>query len=127
MPHNFIKNSCVYTGTHDNDTTVGWFNSKAGKGSGRDETQIKKERDFCLKYLNTNGKEIHWDLIHAVISSVADTAIIPMQDLLGLGNEARMNLPASSSGNWYWQCKDRDFSDEIAERLADLTVTYGRI
>ena len=62
----------------------------------------------------------------AVWSPVADTAVAPMQDLLGLGNEARMNLPASDSGNWYWQCKEGDFSDEIAERLRELTEIYGR-
>lgn len=126
LPHNYIPDSVAFTGTHDNDTTVGWFNSQAGKGSGRDQEQINRERDFCLHYLNTDGAEIHWDFIRTVWASVADTAIAPMQDLLGLGNEARMNLPASSAGNWYWQCKTDDFSDEIAERLKDLTETYGR-
>jgi 4-alpha-glucanotransferase len=126
LPHNYIPNSCVYTGTHDNDTTVGWFHSIAGKGSGRDAEQIKKEQDFCLKYLDADGREIHWDFIRAVLASVSNTAIIPMQDLLGLGNEARMNLPGSTDGNWYWQCKDGSFSDEIAERLADLVELYGR-
>lgn len=127
LPHNYIPNSVAYTGTHDNDTTVGWFNSGAGKGSTRDDEQINKEREFCLKYLNSDGEEIQWDFIRAVWASVANTAIAPMQDLLGLGNDARMNLPASSSGNWYWQCKDGDFSDEIAERLSNLTEIYGRI
>jgi 4-alpha-glucanotransferase len=127
LPHNYIPNSVAYTGTHDNDTTVGWFNSGAGKGSTRDDSQIKKEREFCLKYLDSDGEEIHWDFIRAVWSSVANSAIAPMQDLLGLGNDARMNLPASSSGNWYWQCKDGDFSERTAERLLKLTEIYGRI
>jgi 4-alpha-glucanotransferase len=127
LPHNYIRNSVAYTGTHDNDTTVGWFNSKPGKGSGRDKEQIKKEHEFCLEYLNASGKKIHWDFVRAVWASVADSAIAPMQDLLGLGNDARMNLPASTSGNWYWQCKKGDFSDEIAERLRELTEIYGRI
>ena len=127
LPHNYISNSVAYTGTHDNDTTVGWFNSGVGKGSTRDNAQIKKEHEFCLKYLDSDGKEIHWDFVRAVWSSVANSAIAPMQDLLGLGNDARMNLPASSSGNWYWQCKDGDFSEEIAERLLELTEIYGRI
>ena len=127
LPHNYIKNSVAYTGTHDNDTTAGWFNSEAGSGSTRDAAQIKREREFCLNYLKSDGKEIHWDFIRAVWESVADTAIAPMQDLLGLGNEARMNLPASTSGNWYWQCKDGDFSDKIRERLRGLTEIYGRI
>ena len=126
LPHNYIPNSCVYTGTHDNDTTVGWFNSKAGKGSDRDAKQIKKEKDFCLKYLRSDGKEIHWDFIRAILGSVANTAIIPMQDLLGLGTEARMNLPASESGNWQWRCEAKDFEKKIAQRLADLSEMFGR-
>jgi len=126
LPHNYIKNSVAYTGTHDNDTTVGWFRSQAGAGSTRDDSQITREREFCLNYLKSDGREIHWDFIRAVWESVADTAIAPMQDLLGLGNDARMNLPASSSGNWYWQCKDGDFSDEIRDRLRGLTEIYGR-
>jgi 4-alpha-glucanotransferase len=126
LPHNYLKNCVAYTGTHDNDTTVGWFNSRAGSGSTRDADQIRREREFCLNYLKSDGEEIHWDFVRAVWESVADTAIAPMQDLLGLGNEARMNLPASSSGNWYWQCREGDFSKEIAERLRRLTEIYGR-
>jgi 4-alpha-glucanotransferase len=126
LPHNYIQNSVAFTGTHDNDTTQGWFNSEAGKGSGRDAEQIEKERRFCLDYLDTDGAEIHWDFVRAVWGSVAQTAIAPMQDLLGLGNAARMNLPASTSGNWSWQAKRGDFSDEIAERLKRLTEIYGR-
>lgn len=126
LPHNHIKNCIFYTGTHDNDTTVGWFNSVAGEGSGRDDEQINKEKDFCLKYLRSDGKEIHWDFIRTALASVANTAVIPMQDLLGLGTDARMNLPASTSGNWNWQSQDGAFSDEIAERLAGLTELFGR-
>lgn len=126
LPHNYIQNCCVYTGTHDNDTTVGWFESAAGEGSTRDATQIEKEQTFCLEYLKSNGAEIHWDFIRAVLASVANTAIIPMQDLLGLGNEARMNLPASDSGNWHWRCKNVDFSEKISDRLYRLTKVYGR-
>ncbi len=126
LPHNYIKNCVVYTGTHDNDTTVGWFNSQAGAGSTRGEDEISREHDFCLKYLNSDGSEIHWDFIRTVLGSVANTAIVPMQDLLGLGTEARMNLPASESGNWFWQCREGDVSREIADRLGDLVETYGR-
>lgn len=126
LPHNYIQNCVAYTGTHDNDTTVGWFSSQAGAGSTRDNAQISHEREFCLRYLNSDGEEINWDFIRAVWSSVADTAIAPMQDLLGLGAEARMNLPASNSGNWHWQSKEGDFSDELAERLKNLTEIYGR-
>jgi 4-alpha-glucanotransferase len=126
LPHNYIKNSVAYTGTHDNDTTVGWFHSHAGAGSTRDAGQIGKEHDFCLRYLNSDGKEIHWDFIRAIWASVANTAIVPMQDLLGKGTEARMNLPASSSGNWFWRCREGDFDEKISQRLRELTEIYGR-
>lgn len=126
LPHNYIQNCVAYTGTHDNDTTVGWFNSGAGAGSTRGNEQITREREFCLEYLKSDGTEINWDFIRAVSASVANTIIVPMQDLLGLGNEARMNLPASTEGNWYWQCKDGDFSDEIADRLREVTENSGR-
>jgi 4-alpha-glucanotransferase len=127
LPHNYIKNCVAYTGTHDNDTTVGWFRSEAGAGSTRDEAQISREREFCQKYLDSGGAEIQWDFIRAIWASVANTSIAPMQDLLGLGNEARMNLPASSSGNWYWRFQDGDLSDAIVERLKELTEIYGRV
>ena len=126
LPHNYIKNCVAYTGTHDNDTTVGWFNSQAGKGSTRDAGEISREHDFCLKYLDSGGEEIHWNFIRAVWASVANTAITPMQDILGLGNDARMNLPASTSGNWNWRCEAGCFSEDYAERLKDLTEIYGR-
>jgi 4-alpha-glucanotransferase len=127
LPHNYHRNVVVYTGTHDNDTTVGWFNSVAGAGSTRTAEQIGAERNFCLKYLNTQGTEIHWDFIRAVLSSVADTAIVPLQDLLGLGTEARMNLPNSTQGNWSWRFNEQALTESHAQRLRDMTETYGRI
>jgi 4-alpha-glucanotransferase len=127
LPHNYHQNVVVYSGTHDNDTAVGWFNSVAGPGSTRTEEQIDAERNFCLKYLNTEGKQIHWDFIRAVLASVADTAIVPLQDVLGLGTEARMNLPNSTNRNWTWRFKEDALTDAHAERLRDLTETYGRI
>jgi 4-alpha-glucanotransferase len=126
LPHNYVRNCVVYTGTHDNDTTVGWFNSKAGTGSTRDAAQIEKERAYCLKYLNTDGGEIHWDFIEAALASVADTAIVPMQDLLGLGSQARMNLPASEEGNWGWRFSNGALTEELAERLRSITEFYNR-
>ena len=126
LPHNYIKNCVAYTGTHDNDTTVGWWHSQAGAGSTRDAAAIGREHDFCLKYLDTDGRNIHWDFIRAVWSSVADTAITPVQDLLGIGTEGRMNLPASDSGNWFWRYQDGALTPEIIERLRGLTHTYGR-
>ena len=126
LPHNYHRNVVAYTGTHDNDTTVGWFNSVAGEGSTRNAKQIKCEREFCMKYLKTDGREIHWDFIRALFGSVANTAIVPMQDVLGLGTEARMNLPNSTSGNWLWRFRADALTDELAERLKDVSKLYGR-
>jgi 4-alpha-glucanotransferase len=121
LPHNYIRNCAAYTGTHDNDTATGWFKAQFDK---QGKISIYGER--CLKYLVSDGKEIHWDLIRALLASVADTVIVPAQDLLGLGNEARMNLPASVDGNWKWRLHPGELSDEITERLRDLTEIYGR-
>ncbi len=126
LPHNYHPNAVVYTGTHDNDTTAGWFNSAPGEDSTRTASEIQSERDFCKRYLNTNGDEIHWDFIRAALASVANTAIIPLQDVLGLGSEARMNLPNSVEGNWLWRVKEDALTDEIATKLRSLTETYGR-
>ena len=126
LPHNYTTNIVAYTGTHDNDTTVGWFQSVAGEGSTRTAKQIEQERTFCLNYLNSNGKEIHWDFIRVLLSSVANTAIVPLQDLLGLGTEARMNLPNSTKGNWTWRFKAGALNEKIGTRLKDLTDWYGR-
>jgi 4-alpha-glucanotransferase len=126
LPHNYVPNVVAYTGTHDNDTTVGWFNSVAGEGSTRTAKQIESEREFCMNYLNTDGEEIHWDFIRGVLASVANTAIVPLQDLLGLGTEARMNLPNSTEGNWAWRYKPGALTDEIATRLKQLSELYGR-
>lgn len=126
LPHNYSPDVVAYTGTHDNDTTVGWFRTTAGADSTRNETEIEAERNFCRKYLNANGEEINWDFIRAVEASVAGTAIVPLQDVLGAGNEARMNLPNSTNGNWSWRFAAGDLTDEIAQRLRELVETYGR-
>jgi len=126
LPHNYAPNVVAYTGTHDNDTTVGWFRSVAGEGSTRTAKQIERERTFCLNYLNSDGKEIHWDFIRAVLASVANTAVVPLQDVLGLGTEARMNLPNSTEGNWSWRVKPGALTSDIATRLRELTELYGR-
>ena len=125
LPHNYQKNVVAYTGTHDNNTALGWFKS-AGEESTRDPQQVERERDFCLRYLNTSGEEIHWDFIRAVLASVADVAIVPLQDVLGLGAEARMNLPNTTEGNWSWRVKELSLTSELAERLRELTKLYGR-
>jgi 4-alpha-glucanotransferase len=116
LPHNYRQHLVGYTGTHDNDTTVGWF---AGVKA--------EEREFCLRYLNTAGDAIHWDFIRALFASVANTAIIPLQDVMGLGTEARMNLPNSTDGNWSWRTKQGALTSELAERLRELTELYGRL
>lgn len=126
LPHNYVKNCVAYTATHDNDTAVGWFNSQAGAGSTRDDEQIGHEHDFCLKYLDSDGEEINWEFIRAVWASVADTAIAPMQDILGMGTGGRMNLPASESGNWHWRATKDQMRSDVFERLAQLTAIYGR-
>ena len=122
LPHNYINNCVAYTGTHDNDTTVGWWNELRRS----DNENASSVISHCLEYLNSDGKEIHWDLTRAIWSSVADTAIVPLQDLLGLGNEARMNLPATASGNWSWRFLDGDLTPELSTRLRKLTELYAR-
>lgn len=123
-PYSFVPNSVVYTGTHDNDTTCGWF--AASSGSTLDDEQVNAERELMLRYIGTDGSEINWDLIRLALASVADMAIIPLQDLLGLGSEARMNKPARESGNWGWRFMAEQLTPVISQRLADLTETYGR-
>jgi 4-alpha-glucanotransferase len=121
LPHNYIRNMVVYTGTHDNDTTVGWY-----ENIDTETPQGKWEKTYCLKYLKSDGEEIHWDFIRAAFASVADTTIIPMQDLLGLDTNGRMNIPASDQGNWNWRLKPKSLTKELAERLRELTEIYGR-
>jgi 4-alpha-glucanotransferase len=124
-PYNFTPNTVVYTGTHDNDTTAGWFNSGVGDST-RSQAEVNEERAFVLKYLGTDGREINWDLIRLALSSVADTALIPMQDVLGCGSEARMNIPARESGNWGWRYRAEQLTLEIRARLKDMANVYGR-
>ncbi len=126
LPHNYQRNLLVYTGTHDNDTIIGWWTSIGAGDSTRDAEEVRREREFALRYLNSNGEEIHWAFIRAVLSSVANLAVIPLQDVFGLGSEARMNLPARPSGNWQWRFAAEMLSDTVRERLAEMTVLYGR-
>ena len=125
-PYNFVPNSVVYTGTHDNETTIGWFTSEGAGSSTRSEDEVQVERAFVLKYLGTDGSRVNWDFIRLALSSVANTAIIPLQDVLGCGNEARMNVPARESGNWGWRYRAEHLTPEIRWRLAELTHIYGR-
>ncbi len=125
-PYNFIRNCVVYTGTHDNDTTRGWFTSDGSANSTRSAEEIRNERSFVLRYLGTDGHEIHWDFIRLAMSSVADTAVFPMQDVLGLGSEARMNIPASLENNWVWRFEPERLKPEHAAKLRDFSRTFGR-
>jgi 4-alpha-glucanotransferase len=115
----------AYTGTHDNDTTAGWWNS-AGGDSTRTAEDIKREREYACRYLRCDGNEIHWAFIREVMASVAATVLAPMQDVLGLGNEARMNMPSKPSGNWKWRMRPDAATRELQDRLRDLSVTYER-
>jgi len=94
--------------------------------STRSHDEVTGERDLALKYLGTDGREINWDFIRLALSSVADTAIIPLQDVLGLGSEARMNVPARESGNWSWRYTADQLTPEVRRRLAEMTEVYGR-
>ena len=124
-PYNFIPNSVVYTGTHDNDTAVGWLTAGVGDST-RSVEDVAEEREFLLAYLGTDGREINWDLIRTALASVATTAIIPLQDVLGCDSTARMNVPARESGNWGWRFEYEQLTPALRERLAKLTNVYGR-
>ncbi|MGD9613209.1 MAG: 4-alpha-glucanotransferase [Kiritimatiellia bacterium] len=126
-PESYPAHCCVYTGTHDNDTTVGWFNSQAGAGSTRTKAQIDAERKMILDYLGTDGREIHWDLIGLGSRSNANTFVVPLQDLLGLGSEARMNVPGVAGGNWQWRFRWEQLTDAIRDRFAFVTRSTGRM
>ena len=115
IPHSYNKNCIVYTGTHDNDTVVGWFE----KATAADRKQV-------LDYINCSEKGIHWSFVRLAWASVAYTAIVPMQDLLGLDSGSRMNLPGTTGGNWKWRSREGDFSDDLANSIAFLTRLYGR-
>jgi 4-alpha-glucanotransferase len=123
-PHNYPRNLVVYTGTHDNDTTVGWWTGDVGHST-RSDDAIDDERNHARRYLNLHG-EVHWEFIRAVQGSVADTAIVPVQDLLGLGSDARFNRPGTASGNWRWRLSPGQLTDDVMHRLGVLTKTYDR-
>lgn len=118
LPHNYDKNCVVYTGTHDNDTIVGWYN-----------TLCEQDKKYATSYVNNQNskpEEIHWDFIKFTLSSVADLAIIPMQDYLGLGSKARINIPSTLGGNWIWRMKKEDIDMDLAEKIRYITKLYGR-
>jgi 4-alpha-glucanotransferase len=125
-PHNYPRDRVAYTGTHDNDTTVGWWSSEGAGDSTRTAADIRAERDFTRKYLATDGHEINWVFIRALMASVANTVLFPLQDVLGVGRRARMNTPALSSGNWRWRYRAEMLAPDIALRLKELVTLYDR-
>jgi 4-alpha-glucanotransferase len=124
LPHNYIRNSVVYTGTHDNNTTIGWFKDDSSTTLSTEDRN--KERQRALEYLGTDGSNINWDLIRLAYMSIANTAIIPMQDILGLGTESRMNIPGSVQNNWRWRFSADMITYQIRLRLHRMSIVYGR-
>jgi 4-alpha-glucanotransferase len=117
LPHAYARGTVAYTGTHDNDTARGWF---------EDPRVPAAEHDLCLRYLGSDGRDVAWDMIRGVVASVADRAVAPLQDVLGLGSTARMNLPGTASGNWRWRVRAGELTRDRAARLARLARLYGR-
>ena len=115
LPHHYTRDSVVYTGTHDNDTALGWY-----------KRSDKKARDYARRYLARDGHDISWDLIRAAWSSVSVFSIAPMQDFLSLDNEARMNYPSKLGGNWVWRMTEDAMSKHLIERIAEMNLLYGR-
>jgi 4-alpha-glucanotransferase len=119
LPHNYTTPDwVVYTGTHDNDTTVGWYQA----------TSTEDERDYARKYVGSDASDLAWDLIRLGWASVARTAMTTVQDLLSLGHDSRMNTPSTMGPpNWCWRLRPGALTDDIAERLRELTAIYGRL
>lgn len=125
-PHNYPSERFAYSGTHDNDTTVGWWNSAGAGDSTRTQEDVARERQVALDYLNTDGREMNWVFIRTLMASVAATVVFPLQDVLGLDSEARMNTPGKGAGNWRWRFASGAITGEHAERLAHLARLYER-
>lgn len=119
IPHNHIPNCVVYTGTHDNNTVRGWFEIEAQN----------EERERLFRYLGRKptAEDINWEMIRLAMMSVADKVIFPMQDILGLGAESRMNTPSTASGNWEWRLLPEHLTPALAGRLRATTAIYGRL
>ena len=116
IPYALEPDLVVYTGTHDTNTTVGWYQEDASEA----------QRDLVRRYCGSDGHEIHWDLVRQALASVCDLAVIPHQDLVGVGSDCRMNRPGVGEGNWRFRVTDWMLSDDIRNRLADMVWTYGR-
>jgi len=128
VPENYTENSVAYTGTHDNDTTMGYFRSVPGVGSTRTEEDIEAERQTVLGYTGTDGSELNWDFIRLVLGSESRLAICPLQDVLGLGGEARFNLPGTVDERWWsWRFQWEELDGEMKGRLRRLVEENGRL
>ncbi|HWT87978.1 MAG TPA: 4-alpha-glucanotransferase, partial [Candidatus Angelobacter sp.] len=126
LPTNYSQNTVAFTGTHDNNTTNGWWselrkNAERGDAAGDRETLARVK-----SFLRTDAEEIHWPCIESVMESRADLAIVPLQDVLGLGGEARMNFPGRQEGNWSWRFESHELSPALLKRLRDVTEATGR-
>jgi 4-alpha-glucanotransferase len=126
LPHRYPRRLVAYTGTHDNDTLVGWFRQRGPRGDTRARREADARRARVLRYTGSDGREIHWDLIRLVMLSAADTVILPLQDLLGLDSRARMNVPGVPTGNWEWRARPEHLCRAVALRLRELTETFDR-
>jgi 4-alpha-glucanotransferase len=127
-PFSYIPNCVAYTGTHDNDTLLGWFSGRDDYST-RTPEDIGRERENALAYLGLKGtryEEIHWEFIRLLMMSSANMVIVPMQDILGLGNEARLNFPGKGQGNWEWRFSPGQWTCSLEEKLANMSQTYGR-
>jgi 4-alpha-glucanotransferase len=128
-PHNYVRELVAYTGTHDNDTMLGWWRSGI-EDSTRTELELLKEKEDAAAYFGVTkedlDEEVNWIFIRAVYNSVANIVLVPMQDILGLGSEARMNLPGSTGRNWKWRMPPGSLKTELAERLREFTRIYER-
>jgi len=118
LPHNHVKNCVLYTGTHDNNTVRGWFKNEA-------TPEVKKKLNLYLGH-SVSAQDVHWELIRIAMMSVADMVIFPMQDTLGLGEEARMNRPSTLEGNWEWQLLPEYLTPSLTQKLREITEIYGR-
>lgn len=127
QPHRFPRGTVVYTGTHDNDTIVGWLSSHERSRAEHDVSALREEKLRALAYAGSDGSEPHWDMIRLALASVANTAIFPLQDLLGLGADARMNIPGTASGNWTFRALAPEINEKLADRMGGLCESYERI
>jgi 4-alpha-glucanotransferase len=119
LPHNLVANAAIYPGTHDNDTSLGWY-----------ATAADKERDHARRYLRVDGREIGWDFIRTSYAAVSRLAVVPLQDVMSLGSAARFNSPGKPQGNWQWRCRSGQLEQLIgggtAAYLKSLATIYGR-